>query len=498
MKQQQDNSISHHKQFWQVLALVSSLLVCVSQGYAQSPIKMGKNGPDDPYSSSSDSWDQNFDDQWGLKRIGFWNETKDKKKNSVWRQLSKAKSPVVVAVIDTGLDYFHPDFNKDNLWKNEEETANGIDDDNNGFVDDLIGWNFVDQNNNPWDKTGHGTHSAGIIAAAINNGEGIAGMNPMARIMPLKVLNFLGRGISSGIAEAIFYAVNNGARIINLSLGGEYVTRFEQAAVEYANREGVIVVVASGNTASDTSNYGFAKLDSVITVAASTLDDSRAQFSNWGQDVNITAPGVDMLSLRARRTDFVLISGAEDYEAGTDFVGPENKYYRASGTSFAAPLVSGVASLIWSINPKLSAEQVTRMMLMSATDIEVSGWDQLTGYGLLNASAALLADPDYYTFAKINSITPVQREGALVVQVHGSADSSELREAWLELGHGKSPSKWKKVAKIPKVGIREGVLAELSPQEFNKGGTWSVRVMVKTKKHGTKEGWGTMDIQYGS
>lgn len=458
----------------------------------QAELNLKKGLPDDPYFYSSGTWDQRYADQWALHTIGFGNDKNGKK---LWKNVSKLKQSVVVAVIDTGLDYFHPDFDRQaNLWRNTDETENGRDDDGNGFVDDLIGWNFVDRNNNPWDRTGHGTHAAGIIAAATGNGEGVAGMNPMVKIMPLKVLNFLGRGNSSGIAEAIFYAVDNGAQVINLSLGGEYITRAEQMAVQYAVDRNVIVVVASGNTASDTSNYGFAKLDTVITVAATDPNDKRATFSNWGQDVNLSAPGLDVLSLRARRTDFVEISGAENHTPGVDFVGPENKYYRASGTSFAAPFVSGAASLLLSANPKLTAAQVTRMLLMSAKDIEVVGWDQLTGYGRLDVAAAMNADPDYETRVRVSTIAPAQVDGAVVVQVSGAADSTDFRKATVELGFGAEPKKWSTVETLSKP-VKNGVLANISTSNFNQRGKWSVRVTVVTKRHGEREARGDIDIQ---
>ena len=447
--------------------------------------------PNDPYLYSSGSWEQEYADQWALQRIGFGT---DGAQPSAWAKTNGARGNVVVAVIDTGLDYFHPDFDRKNLWRNPNETENGIDDDDNGFVDDLIGWNFIDSNNNPWDKTGHGTHTTGIIAAATNNGEGIAGVDPNVQIMPLKVLNFLGRGNSSHIAEAIFYAVNNGAQIINLSLGGEYITRIEQLAVEYANKKGVMVIVASGNIASDTSDYGFAQLDSVITVAATDVDDKRAQFSNWGQDVKLSAPGIDVLSLRARRTDLVRISGAENYTPGADYVGEENKYYRASGTSFAAPFVTGVASLLFSMNPDLTSEQVSRMMMMSARDIEVPGWDQLTGYGILDARAAMDADPDYYTDARIGSIVPVSVDGGVSLQITGTADSSELQQYVLEIGFGESPEEWKQVTGPASPGVINGVLGLIGSQAFDKRGKWTVRVLIQTESHGVKEAWGSIDV----
>lgn len=480
-----------HKPGWHSGFCVLLILAVCSAPVSAAGLTLQRGLPDDPFYHSSDSWQQEADDQWGLKKIGYDSDRKGKK---LWKNIKGIQSSVVVAIIDTGLDYFHPDFKRDNLWRNYRETANGKDDDNNGFVDDLIGWNFIDGNNNPWDRTGHGTHTAGIIAAATGNGIGIAGMNPKVKIMPLKVLNFLGRGNSSGIAEAIFYAVDNGAAIINLSLGGEYITRIEKLAVQYAVDHHVIVVVASGNTASDTSNYGFAKLDTVITVAASGLDDRRATFSNWGQDVNLTAPGVDILSLRARRTDFVEVSGALNHTPGIDFVGPEKKYYRASGTSFAAPFVSGAASLLLAANPELSAAQVTRMLLMSSDDIEEPGWDQLTGYGRLNVRSAMSADPDYETRVRVAAIQPAQVDGGVVVQVIGAAYSTDFKKAWIELGEGATPSKWKKVARI-NTAVREGVLANLAPADFSARGKWTVKVVVVTRKHGEREARGNIDIQ---
>ena len=204
---------------------------------------------------------------------------------------------------------------------------------------------------------------------------------------------------------------------------------------------------------------------------------------------------MEVLSLRARRTDFILISGARNYEPGVDFVGPENKYYKASGTSFAAPFVSGVASLLFSIYPDLTSEQVTRMILMSARDIEIPGWDQLTGYGILDVRSAIAADPDYFVFAKIASIAPVQTGDSLMIRVRGTAASSELSEAWVELGFGENPTAWKKVGTNIAASITEGILTDIATDEFDRRGKWVVRVVVKTEREGTREGWGSLNIQ---
>jgi hypothetical protein len=342
--------------------------------------------PNDPFYASSGTWSQSYGDQWALQRIGF-KPLEDP--TSAWRVTTGTERPVVVAVIDSGIDLTHPDLHIDNIWKNARETAgDGLDNDNNGYIDDLIGWNFVQNNNNPFDLAGHGTHVAGIIAARWNNGQGIAGINRGARIMVLKALNEIGKGWGSDIARAIVYAVDNGAKIINISAGNEGQTKFLEKAFAYAQDKGVLIVVSAGNEAIDTAKTEPANQPGTLVVAATLPNDKRVGFSNFGQRVNLAAPGVDVLSLRAHGTDIVRKVATDPGKAkpGEAAVGDgEKQYYRASGTSFSAPLVSGVASLMLAKNPALTAEQIKRMLMMSADDIETPGWDQLTRYGCLNA-----------------------------------------------------------------------------------------------------------------
>ena len=147
----------------------------------------------DPYFSTSGLWGQSFDNQWAIRRVGFTDDSK-----SAWAKAGPDLKPVIVAIIDSGLDWYHPDISREALWQNPKETAdNRIDDDANGYVDDVIGWNFIDNNNKPWDHDGHGTFVAGIIAATQNNGVGLAGINPAARIMVLKALDAFGQGHAS-------------------------------------------------------------------------------------------------------------------------------------------------------------------------------------------------------------------------------------------------------------------------------------------------------------
>src|SRR5258706_3848716 len=355
--------------------------------------------PNDPLYGSSGTWKQSYADQWALKRIGF-KPLEDP--TSAWHSTTGTESPVVVAVLDSGIDLTHPDLNIANIWRNPKETpGNARDDDNNGFIDDLIGWYFVQNNNNPFDLAGHGTHVAGLIAARWNNGRGIAGINRGARIMPLKVLNEIGKGWGSDLARAVVYAVDNGAKIINISAGHEGHAKFLEKALAYAQEKNVLVVVAAGNTAIDAKGVEPANQPGALVVAATLPNDKPGGFSHYREMVHLAAPGVDVLSLRAQGTDVVrkVATDPSKNKPGESAGGKDRPYDRRSGTSFAAPLVTGVASLMLAKNPNLTAEQIKRMLMMSADDIEAPGWDQLTGYGLVNARQAIEADPDYYLYA---------------------------------------------------------------------------------------------------
>jgi subtilisin family serine protease len=326
-------------------------------------------------------------DQWALERAGFAPPSEAGSTDP--RPIG---TPVVVAVIDSGLDYSHADLPRERLWRNPGETPNGRDDDGDGRVDDLIGWNFVSNSNDPADTIGHGTHVAGLIAAA--GGDSV-------EIMPLKILDAGGKGRATSLVDAVLYAIAHGAQIINLSIGGQGISATERLAIDYAVDSDVLVVVAAGNAAANTVNYGPAGVPGVLSVAATDREDRRLGFSNFGQAVQIAAPGVDILSLRAAGTDLNLALRVDGYAPGGAFVGSEQRYYRATGTSFAAPLVSAAAALIWSRSPGLTNLQIARMLLMSAADVETPGWDLYTGAGRLDAARALQADPDWYLLAQV-------------------------------------------------------------------------------------------------
>lgn len=439
--------------------------------------------PEDPYFGSVGSWGESYQDQWAIQRVGFTGDAE-----SAWHLVETDAEPVVVAVIDTGLDWHHLDLDWKNLWRNPEEVPdNGVDDDRNGFVDDVIGWDFVGGGNKPWDYDGHGTMVAGIIAATWNNGAGIAGINPFARIMVVKALNTFGHARASNVAHAVVYATDNGARIINLSVGGKGITRVERRAIEYAEAKGVLVVVAAGNDGKDVSGYGPAGLDSVVTVASTDLEDRRAPFSNWGRLVDVAAPGLDVLSLRARRTDTLRDLPDSPYEPGSAYVGEDRRYYRSSGTSFSAPIVAGVASLLFSQDASRTAAQVKQMLLQSARDVGTPGFDRHTGYGLVDARAALRASPAFFVESRIASVEATRVDGGLFVAVVGTADADRFESARVEIGRGKDPESFERVGSPLVEPVRSDVLALIPAGALSGAPEWTLRVMTVHRGGPTRE-----------
>lgn len=249
---------------------------------------------------------------------------------------------VVVAVLDTGVDYNHQDLSS-NIWTNRKEIpGNGKDDDGNGYIDDYYGWNFDGNNNSTLDVNGHGTHVSGTIAG-VNNSYGVTGIAYNSKIMPVKVLDDEGSGSYSAIANGIYYAVDNGADVINLSLGGGRSNDTLQKAIEYASSKGVIVVMAAGNDGGSQPAYP-ARYAKNYGLAVGAVDQNKnlADFSNRAgadQLTYVTAPGVNVYSTL-----------------------PGNEYASYSGTSMATPHVAGVVALMLSANPNLSDAQVRQIL----------------------------------------------------------------------------------------------------------------------------------------
>jgi len=417
--------------------------------------------PTEPYATSKGSWGQAYPDQWYLQAVHWL-------KADGTSALPDTGTSVTVAVIDTGVDFTHPEL-AEAKWVNPKPSPRG----------DINGWNFVDNSREVRDLSGHGTIVAGLIAASSTDKFGIAGINPWARVMALKAMELNGKGGSINLAQAIVYAADHGARVINLSVGGRTLTRMEQEAIDYAARRDALVVVASGNDGVETRNFSPAGLHNVLAVAAVGPDLKRQAFSNWGATIGIAAPGVDMLSLRARQTDLLEMTRS-NYRPGTAVVA--DQFYRVTGSSFAAPMVSGAASLLLSVNPSLHAAQVKRMLLQSARDLEGVGVDQFSGYGLLDIEAALGADPNSYAEAAITGVSAVQARGGPVLRLTGTADADALTEAHVEIGAGDNPTKWTAASRPLAKPVVNGVLADLPASAFRGGKQWTLRVVVSNRK----------------
>lgn len=342
--------------------------------------------PDDTY----------FNQQWSLLNTGQFSGTpgSDIKATGAW-DINTGSSSVVIAVIDTGMDYNHPDLVQ-NRWVNEAEIPdNGIDDDGNRKVDDRYGWDFTscakfdpvtgrcstpkNPDKDPMDDNGHGTHVAGIIGASGNNGTGIAGVMWNVRLMPLKILNADGEGSIADEIAALDYAVmlkNRGIDIkaINASFGGGVYSAAAFDAISRVNNAGIIFVTAAGNGGDDgigdnndiTPSYpGNYNLPNIIAVAATDQNDNLATFSNYGLNtVHVAAPGVHILS--------IIPSGLSYY----------------SGTSMATPHVTGLIGLLYSEYPNFSPSQI-KSTIMRYVDILPSLSGKIKSGGRINAYKAI-------------------------------------------------------------------------------------------------------------
>jgi subtilisin family serine protease len=315
--------------------------------------------------------DPEYSIQWHLAKV---------KAAEAW-DISKGDTSVVIGIVDTGVDWDHPDL-ATNIWRNWSEIPNnGVDDDNNGYVDDLRGWDFggligIPDNDPMEDRPDHGTHVAGIASAVTDNGIGVAGLGFNCKIMPVKVSSDNNRNTSGqpyvlyGF-EGIAYAAENGAKVINCSWGGGGYSIAGQTIIDYATSLGALVVGAAGNDNSSESFYP-ASYNNVLSVAASGTNDVKASFSNYGNSVDVISPGV---SIRATWQN--------------------DTYTYLNGTSMAAPLTAGLAGLVVSYFPQLSPQQVSERIRVTSDNIDAlnSGiYKNKLGKGRINAQNALSAE----------------------------------------------------------------------------------------------------------
>ncbi len=419
--------------------------------------------------------DPNYGEQWNLSLINM---------PEAWR-IEQGNPEVTVAVVDGGVDTRHPEFHSQ-LWQNGGEIpGNGIDDDANGYIDDINGWDFSDaptlpgsgdwtvRDNEPEDEIGHGTHVSGIIAAAANNGIGIAGIAWQCRLMPLRAsfkYSVGGYLQNDDVAAAIVYAADNGARVINMSWGDTVNAFIIEDAIAYADAQGCILIAAAGNAASVGSWYP-AGLETVISVAALGAEKQLSGISNFGATIDIAAPGEEILS--------------------TDLNGG---YHHFSGTSMAAPHVSGVAALIVSANPNYSNTEVQDVLIATAGQLFVS---PLVGAGLLDAYAALTAPMEL--IAKLDAVrVPTEAkesERPGKIEIFGSAGGPGFSAYSLEYGIGEVPDLWFPLGTSQTRSELNACLYKWETSALTEG-RYTVRLSVTSKNGEIKRDRTVVDVRH--
>jgi subtilisin family serine protease len=317
--------------------------------------------------------DRSFGEQWGLRNLGHFGGKSGADVGATLAWDTVTSSPATVAVVDTGVSYKHPDL-IGNAWTNTADPVNGHDDDGDGFDDDVYGADFIANDSNPDDDGGHGTHVAGIIGAQGNNAIGISGVNWDVNVMALKFLDENGEGNTADAANAIDYAVAHGARVINASWGGPAFSMALFGSIKRAGERGTLVVAAAGNEGVNADlkpDYPAAfDLPNIVSVAATDRSDRLLDFSNYGsKSVDLAAPGDDVYSTVPTLAD-------------------PSGYASFSGTSMAAPFVSGAAALYLARFPQASADQV-KAALMQSSDRLPSLTGKTVSGGRLNIARAI-------------------------------------------------------------------------------------------------------------
>ena len=306
--------------------------------------------------------DPGYSQLWGLNNIGQSGGKADADIDApeAW-DIQKGNQNLVIGVIDTGVDYNHPDL-VGNIWTNPGEIAGDrIDNDRNGYIDDVRGWDFAYNDNNPMDVRGHGTHVAGTIAGKGNNGVGVTGVAWNAKIMPLKFLNDTGWGYTSDAISAINYATAKGVKLTNNSWGGGDYSQALSDAINTAGQRGALFIASAGNSSRNTdttpSYPASYNLANIISVASTTRTDGLSSFSNYGATtVDLGAPGSDIYSTL-----------------------PNSSYGTYSGTSMASPHVTGAAALLWSQNPTWTAQQIKNRLMSTGDSISALNGKTVSG-----------------------------------------------------------------------------------------------------------------------
>jgi subtilisin family serine protease len=376
--------------------------------------------------------DSLINQQWALAKIGAFD---------AWN-ITTGSDKILLAIIDTGIEFFHPDL-KNNIYFNpgemgidkngNDKATNNIDDDGNGFVDDYMGWDFTDRTSLPEDSTVdihnwdnypydpvrgtsgyHGTAVAGIACAVSGNTTGIAGVAPGIKMLNLRAFDNTGNGEDDDVAAAVLYAVKMNARIINMSFGDTKFSYVLRDVIRYAYSKNVVLVASSGNSNNDEAHYP-SGYEEVISVGNSTKDDSYT--GTYGSTLDMVAPGTSVLS--------TTMNGG---------------YSEFSGTSAAAPHVSAAAALVLSVNNNFSNEEVKQILKSTSDDIGTGGWDIRTGAGRLNLNKAL----SVLSPAKIKFNYPFQDFATFQdsININITAVSPYFSSYSIEYGSGITPDTW--------------------------------------------------------
>lgn len=346
--------------------------------------------PNDPY----------FFRQWGLFNNGTFNlnpsiPAADVKMREAW-EITTGSPTISIAIIDTGIRMEHPEFTG-RILLNQNDVINGIDDDGNGLIDDFYGWDFTNNDNNPSDDNGHGTNVTGITVANSNNGIGYAGVDWNCKLLPLKVLDSEGSGSYSNMISSVYYSISRSVDVISMSIGGSgYSAAFHEAAIAAYNAN--IPFLACMMNFNSNVPYYPAAFPQVIAVGSTDPDDKRSSpffwdpssGSNYGNHIDVVAPGNFIYGL--------------SHWSNTDYDG----YW--GGTSQATPLVAGIVTLMLSIEPNLTVEEIRTILRTTAQDQVGRSWEDTPGFdpyhgaGRVNAYQALL-DVQHFSTPNIDSST---------------------------------------------------------------------------------------------